>query len=79
MRALYSIKEAVTESENLVSSIRPVLIIVVIVVIQALIGKMLWNKALVPLVSVVKPMKNWYDIIGISLLLNLITPVAIPA
>ena len=72
MRALYSIKETVTESKDLVSSLKPILIIIIMVAIQALIGKMLWNKALVPLVSIAKPMKHWYDIIGISLLFNML-------
>jgi ABC-type polysaccharide/polyol phosphate export permease len=72
MRALYAIKETITESKDLVSSLRPVIIIIVMVIIQALVGKLLWNKALVPLISVIKPMKNWYDIIGISVLFNMI-------
>ena len=65
-------KQAVDNSRNLVDAIRPILIVLAIVVLQALIGKMLWNKALVPAVSVVKPLKNWYDVIALSLLFNMI-------
>ena len=71
-RALYSIKEAVTDSRDMVSAAKPILMILAIVIIQALIGKFLWNKALVPAVSIVKPLKHWYDVIAISLLFNMI-------
>ena len=74
MRALYSIKKAVDDSESMIASFKPVFIIIAIAVIQALVGKMLWNKALVPAISVVKPLKHWYDVIAISLLVSLITP-----
>ena len=71
LKATYSMKEAVDRSKNLVQAIRPVLTILFIVILQALIGKMLWNKALVPAVSVVKPLKHWYDVIALSLLFNM--------
>ena len=71
MKAAYSMKEAVAKSQNMFQAIRPILVILAIVVLQALIGKMLWNKALVPAVSVVKPLKNWYDVIALSLLFNM--------
>ena len=71
-RALYSIKEAVNDSRDMVSAAKPILMILAIVLIQALIGKFLWNKALVPVVSIVKPLKHWYDVIAISLLFNMI-------
>ena len=64
-------KEAVAKSKNFAQSIRPILTILAIVILQALIGKMLWNKALVPAISVVKPLKHWYDVIAISLLFNM--------
>ena len=72
MRALYSIKETVDKSRSMVDAIKPILMIIAIVIIQALIGKMLWNKALVPAVSIAKPLKHWYDVIALSLLFNMI-------
>lgn len=69
--AAYSMKDAVTKSKNMVQAIRPILMILAIVILQALIGKVLWNKALVPAVSVAKPLKHWYDVIALSLLFNM--------
>ena len=72
MRALYSIKKTVDDSKSLVDAMKPILMIIAVVVIQALIGKMLWNKALVPAISVAKPLKHWYDVIALSLLFNMV-------
>jgi Na+/H+ antiporter NhaC len=71
LKATYSMKEAVDKSANMLQAIRPVLIILAIVFLQALIGKMLWNKVLAPAVTVIKPLKNWYDVIALSLLFNM--------
>ena len=70
--ATYEIKQAVTKSKSMVDAIKPILMILAVVIIQSLIGKMLWNKALVPAVSIVKPLKHWYDIVALSLLFNMI-------
>ena len=70
--ATYEIKQAVTKSKSMVDAIKPILMILAVVVIQSLIGKMLWNKALVPAVSIAKPLKHWYDVVALSLLFNMI-------
>ena len=72
MKATYEIKKAVSKSNTMVDAIKPILMILAVVIIQSLIGKMLWNKALVPAVSIVKPLKHWYDIVALSLLFNMI-------
>ncbi len=42
--------------------------------ILAFIGKLLWNGVVVELVSVAKPAKNLFQILGLMILINLLFP-----
>jgi len=43
-------------------------------VILAFIGKYLWNNVVVDLISVAKPAKSFWQILGLMLLISLMTP-----
>ena len=43
-------------------------------VILAFIGKYLWNNVVVDLISVAKPVKSFWQILGLMLLLSLLNP-----
>jgi hypothetical protein len=56
---------------NLSQLIAYLVAMVITLLIVSLIGKYLWNYSLVPLVSVVKPAKNVYQILGLYILASL--------
>jgi len=43
-------------------------------VILAFVGKLLWNNVIVDLFSFAKPAKNFWQIIGLMLFINLVRP-----
>lgn len=45
-----------------------------VLLILCLFGQYLWNHALCPLVSVVRPAKSVFQILGVALLLSLLMP-----
>jgi hypothetical protein len=50
------------------------LTIVIMLTILAFVGKYLWNNVLVSLVSVVRPVKSMWQILGLAILLSLFQP-----
>jgi hypothetical protein len=46
----------------------------VVLLILCLFGQYLWNHALCPLVSVVRPAKSVFQILGVAILLSLLLP-----
>jgi hypothetical protein len=57
------------------SALGSVIASILVIVLLLLFGQYLWNNALVPLVSVVKPAKSIFEILGIAILFSLLAPV----
>ena len=47
---------------------------ILVFVLLLLFGQYLWNNALCPLVSVVKPAKSIFQILGVAILIALLSP-----
>ena len=47
---------------------------ILVFVLLLLFGQYLWNHAMCPLVSVVKPAKSIFEILGIAILIALLSP-----
>jgi hypothetical protein len=60
------------ENPTTVSVIGAVVAALLVLLILCLFGQYLWNHALCPLVSVVKPAKSVFQILGVALLLRLL-------
>jgi hypothetical protein len=56
------------------SAIGAVVAALLVLLILCLFGQYLWNHALCPLVSVVRPAKSVFQILGVALLLSLLLP-----
>lgn len=57
------------------SALGSIIASLLVFVLLLLFGQYLWNHALVPLVSVVKPAKSIFEILGIAILFSLLAPV----
>jgi len=57
------------------SALGSIIASILVIVLLLLFGQYLWNNALVPLVSVVKPAKSIFEILGIAILFSLLAPV----
>lgn len=56
------------------NSLAVVLSFVLALLILAFVGKLLWNNIVVELVSIAKPAKSFWQIIGLMLFVSLINP-----
>jgi hypothetical protein len=57
-----------------VSTFIPLVSALVTLLILCLIGQYLWNNALCPLVSVVRPAKSIFQVLGVALLFGMLFP-----
>ena len=78
MNILSSINKNVSKDKPLLKNVTVILFIIAFVVINAIIGKYLWNKFLVPAVSVVKPLKGYVDFLGLLVLFTFLHPAVSP-
>lgn len=56
------------------NSLAVVLSFVLALLILAFVGKLLWNNIVVELISIAKPAKSFWQIIGLMLFVSLINP-----
>jgi hypothetical protein len=56
------------------SAIGSLVAAILVFLLLLLFGQYLWNNALVPLVSVVKPAKSIFEILGVAILIALLFP-----
>jgi hypothetical protein len=56
------------------SALGSVVASLLVLLILCLFGQYLWNNALCPLVSVVRPAKSVFQILGVAILLSLLMP-----
>lgn len=57
-----------------VGAIGSIIAALVVLFLLCLFGQYLWNNALCPLVSVVRPAKSIFQILGVAILLSLLSP-----
>jgi len=57
-----------------VSTFIPLVSALITLLILCLIGQYLWNNALCPLVSVVRPAKSIFQVLGVALLFGMLFP-----
>jgi len=69
---------ATTQTETFgtmaVASWVPLLSAVVTLLLLCLVGQYLWNHALCPLVTVIRPAKSMFQILGVALLFGMLFP-----
>ena len=51
-----------------------IIVLVVFFILHLMIGKYLWNKALVPLVPAIKPAGSVWQVLGVTVLLSILIP-----
>ena len=60
--------------DTYVELVAMIIAFVITLVILAFIGKYLWNNVVVDLISVAKPAKSFWQILGLMLLISLMSP-----
>jgi len=60
--------------EAYVDFISVIIAFVIVIVVLGFVGKWLWNSVVVDLVSVAKPARSFWQIIGLMLLVSLLHP-----
>lgn len=55
-------------------SVAALLAFVAAFVILAFVGKLLWNNVVVDMISIAKPIRSFWSVIGLMLFLNLVRP-----
>lgn len=55
-------------------SIATLLAFVAAFIILAFVGKLLWNNVIVDMISIAKPIRSFWSVLGLMLFLNLIKP-----
>jgi hypothetical protein len=74
VEALMNYNEGFEGQNNKGNPLVIAIVLVVFLVLHLMLGKYLWNKALVPLVPAVKPASSVWQVLGVSVLLSIMIP-----
>jgi len=72
--ACFASAQTETFGNPTVASWVPLVSAVATLLLLCLVGQYLWNNALVPLVSIVRPAKSIFQILGVAILLSMLFP-----